>query len=281
MEWFSPFNSFLGNGGSHPEKPTIVGVSCIKCRGYGDLSTSGSATWEDVNLMDETKKYQYVINGDFNKLYDLLSNSDFFTSVNKTEEEGIIEIACSDADKVRLSIKQKEINGTYQYAYTYYYEGGYFYCFTDDGTSKTDGFASGHIPYVIYIFSSTIVILHQQYRGMVSWPMSAIILTKDNKNKIGIITGDSAVKSFWEGGRYVHILSTNVYSSFRLNCSITTIGSATTLTPFTTTDLEEPIYFPKVFRGITSQFKSDNVGEVLLNDKKYFSLYGSIYIDMD
>lgn len=232
----------------------------------------------------------HPIYGDTEQLYNILSTSGLFTSVTKSIVENVKTITCSDTYGTRLAVKVTNVepdgSGGSQCGYRYYYGGDKTWdCLSfDNSSSETDEY---RFPYIVYQTTSTLVIVTASRTATdPTWPLKCLVLTKDNNNYVGVLTSNSYENGFWNNdvprsiskdasAPILYSYSSGIY------CKFAVIASASTLVPVTTNDASKVVYFPKVFRGVMTQYQSNRIGLATLNDNEYLSLYGAAFVRID
>lgn len=228
----------------------------------------------------------HPIYGDTEQLYNILSTSGLFTSVTKSVVEGTKTITCSDTYGTRLVVKVTGVNpdgsGGTSCGYTYYYGGDKtFYCLDESGSYAE--LRDWRFPHIVYQTTSTIVIDVNNVGSPAYYPLCLLVLTKDNNGQVGVFCSNNYANWWdsyppWAVSKDARVpLSFNGSNASR----IAYLGSASTLVPITTNDYSKVTYFPKLFRAVSSQYQSANIGLATLNDNEYLSLYGAVFVRID
>lgn len=227
----------------------------------------------------------HPIYGDTEALYNILSTSGLFASVTKSIVESVKTITCSDLTGPRLTIKVTNVeadgSGGSQCGYTYHYGGNKsWYCLDFDGSYETD---TSRFPYIVYQTTSTIVIVAAARNATnPEWPLKLLVLTKDNNGYVGVLTSNSYNNGLW-GNDLPRSISKDANSPLQYgsNNPCATLSSASTLVPFTTNDASKVTFFPKLFRAVATQYRTDQIGLASLNNNEYLSLYGAAFVRID
>lgn len=229
--------------------------------------------------------------GDTEQLYNILSTSGLFTSVTKTIVEGTKTITCSDTSGTRLVITVTNVNpdgsGGDTIGYTYYYGGDKtFYCLDESGSAVE--LRNWRFPCIVYQTTSTIVIDVTNVGGSEAYPHCVLVLTKDNNGYVGVFSSNNYA-NWWGNSAPPWSVSKDAASPLKYYDGsgssdagrIARLGSASALVPITTNDFSKVVYFPKLFRAVSSQYQSNNIGLASLNDNQYLSLYGAVFVRID
>lgn len=231
----------------------------------------------------------HPIYGDTEQLYNILSTSGLFTSVTKSIVENVKTITCSDTYGTRLVVKVTNVeadgSGGSTCGYTYYYGGDkQWWCLDFDNTGYET--RDNRFPYIVWQTTSTIVIAATT-RGASNptWPLPCLVLTKDNNNVVGVLTSNGYSQGFW-GSDKPRSISKDASAPIWFDSSygvgnFAVIGSASTLVPVSTNDASKVTYFPKLFRGVMSQYQANRIGLATLNDNEYLSIYGAAFVRID
>ena len=229
----------------------------------------------------------HPIYGDTEQLYNILSTSGLFTSVTKAIVDSTKTITCSDTFGTRLVITVTDVepdgSGGSTIGYTYYYGGDKtFYCMDSSGSDAE--LRNWRFPHIVYQTTSTIVIDVGIVDSPGAYPHCLTVLTKDNNGYVGVFCSNNYEN--WWGNNPPWAVSKDAATPLHFDGGssapkIAYLGSASTLVPITTNDYSKIVYFPKVFRAVSSQYQSPNIGLATLNDNQYLSLYGAVFVRID
>lgn len=229
----------------------------------------------------------YPIYGNTDDFYDILSGSGLFTTVTKSVVEGTKTITCADPLGTRFTTKVTNLNdeGAEQYlsqcGHTYYHgNNNHWYCGDFDNSQET---AEARFPHIVYTTTSSIVVVMTRRNNLsATWPLKLFVLTKDNNGSVGVLTSNSYDNGLWNND-YPRAISRESASPlyFGNENPIARIGSAATLVPITTNDVSKVVFFPKLFRAVSTQFKDTQIGLATLNNNEYLSLYGAVFVKID
>lgn len=226
----------------------------------------------------------HPIYGDTEQLYNILSTSGLFTSVTKSIVDSTKTITCSDLTGTRLVVKVSGVepdgSGGTNMGYTYYYGGDkYFYCMDYDGHDYE--LKEWRFPYIVYQTTSTLVIVCTgRTNSTPTWPLPFVVFTKDNNGYVGVLCSNN-YDGIWDNACPYTVSKDASAPIYYYSPKFATIGSATTLVPAVTNDASKVTYFPKVFRGVSTQYRTDQVGLATLNDNEYLSLFGGAFVRID
>lgn len=229
----------------------------------------------------------YPIYGNTDSFYNILSGSGLFTTVTKSVVEGVKTITCADPLGTRFVTKVTNVNGEgaeqfgSQCGHTYYFgNNNHWNCGDFDGSYET---AEARFPHIVYTTTSSMVVVMTTRNNLsATWPLKVLVLTKDNNGSVGVLTSNSYDDGLWNND-YPRAISREAPSPllFSSDNVIARIGSAATLVPITTNDVSKVVFFPKVFRAVSTQFKDTQIGLSTLNNNEYLSLYGAVFVKID